>query len=44
MVLVAKAIVDKCTMMVKALYTFVAVVTVHSVLWSKVFTVYANVI
>lgn len=44
MVLVPKAVIHKSTMMVKALYALVAVVTVHTVLWTQVLTVYADIV
>ena len=44
MVPVAEAVIDKGTMMVKSLNTFVTVIAVHSVLRSQILTVNTDVV
>ena len=44
MVPIAEAIIDKGTMMVKSLNTFVTVIAVHSVLRSQILTVDTDVV
>ena len=44
MVLVSEAIVDKRTMMIEALYTFITIVAMHRILRSEILTVDADII
>ena len=44
MILVPKAIIYKCAMMVKALYTLVTIVAMHCIFRSEILTVDANII
>ena len=44
MVLVSEAIIYKGAVMVKPLYTLVTIITVHSVFWPQILTVYADIV